>query len=275
MRRSCRSPGSITCTRAEAGEAAGRTPVKTPTTVTVGPSSASLIKIGDEQPTSDRELERREPDGGDGIRSSDNSTVATVDATGKAHAVNSGEATLIATTTGHGTGTLKIRVVPNYQGTWTGDYTVRGCTATGDFTPSDWCGPDLFRPGSILPIKVAFTQNADKLSGTITLGSIVTTLDAASSIAIDGGAHLSAQGPFTGDSINFTLTLNPVNFRANGPSMSGSFTQTWTAAGYAGSTAVSSDLNSVPRTSTLMGFDAGMPPRLLTLADIARAIRQK
>lgn len=147
--------------------------VKTPNSVTVGPSTAGTLKIGDDQTYT---ATVNWSDGSQSVEtatwSSDNTAVATVDGTGKAHGVNSGEATLIAkTTTSNAQGTLKIRVVPNYQGTWTGDSTVRNCIATGAFDPADWCGRDGFAPGTILPITLAFTQSAGTITGTITLGS--------------------------------------------------------------------------------------------------------
>jgi hypothetical protein len=250
-------------------------PTKTPSNVTVGPSSAALIKVGDEQ------VYTATVNWSDGSQttepaswSSDNTGVATIDGTGKGHGVGSGEASLVAATS-HGTGVLKIRVVPNYQGTWTGDYTVRSCTAAGAFSQSDWCGPDVFAPGTLFPIVMAFTQNADKISGTMTLGTITIMLDASSSIAVDGGANMSGQGTYTdSDNIKVTVTVNPINFRANGPTMTGSFTQIVNAAGYVGSVTFASDLNSVPRTASLMGI-APPPVRLLKLLDLPRAMHQK
>lgn len=252
-------------------------PTKTPTSVAVGPTTAGLIKVGDDQAYT---ATVHWSDGTDTVEtaawSSDNSGVATVDGTGKAHGVNSGEATLIAATTGHGTGTLKIRVVPNYQGTWTGDYTIRGCSATGAFDPNDWCGRDGFAVNSIFPIKLAITQNADKISGTVTLGQVVTSLDVSSSLAIDGGANASGQGTFTdsGGTV-VTVTINPMSLRASGPSMTGSFTQKWTAAGFGGGATISSELNSVPRTASIMIEEFGAPPRFSSMGDLLRLLRQK
>jgi len=259
------------------GGGSSPTPVKTPTAVTVGPSSAGVIKIGDEQAYT---ATVNWSDGSQTVESaswsSDNSGVATVDATGKAHGVNSGEATLIATTTGHGTGTLKIRVVPNYQGTWTGDYTIRGCTANGSFDPSDWCSRDAFGVNEIFPIRLAITQSADKISGTVSLGQIATTLDASSSIAIDGSANVSAQGTISDpDNGSFTITVNPMSLRASGPTMTGSFTQKWTGPAFAGGATISSDLNSVPRTASVMIEDFAMPRQFSSLRDMLRAVRQK
>jgi hypothetical protein len=252
-------------------------PPKTPVSVAVGPLAANVIHIGDDQAYT---ATVHWSDGTDSAEtaswSSDNSSVATIDSGGKAHGAGSGEATLIATTQQHGTGTLKIRVVPNYQGTWTGDYTVRGCNATGAFPPSDWCSRDAFQPGNILPIILAFTQNTDKVSGTITFGQVPTNVDATSSIAIDGALNLTAQGTFTGsDSSQTLLTINPASFRANGPNMTGSFTLTFTANGYPGSAAIASDLNSVPRTSTLTGVNFAIPPRFSSVLDLMRGFRQK
>ncbi len=166
-------------------------------------------------------------------------------------------------------------MVPNYQGTWTGDYTVRGCSANGAFDPADWCGRDGFAPNNIFPIKLALTQNAEKVTGTITLGQIVTNLDATTSVAIDGGLNGSAQGKFNdSNGIQVTVTINPLNFRANGPSMNGSFTQQWTALGYGGGANMSSDLNAVPRTASVMIEGFSGPPRFSSLRDLLRALRQ-
>ncbi len=250
-------------------------PTKTPGNVVIGPSTAGMIKIGDEQTyTATVNWSDGSQTTETATWTSDNSSVATIDGTGKAHGVGSGEASLVGSTS-HGTGVLKIRVVPNYQGTWTGDYTIRGCSATGAYDPREWCaGNDGFTTGAILPIVMAFTQSADKVTGTLKLGSVTTNVDATTSIGIDGGLHLTSQGTFTGDDgSSNTITVNPASFRANGPSMVGSFTWTWTSPGYSGSAVISSDLNSVPRTASLMGFEA-MPRHFSNTLDLMRATRK-
>ena len=69
---------------------------------------------------------------------SDNTTVLSIDAAGLARGLTNGAATITAT---HGgvSETRRIRVVTDYQGSWTGDYVVRRCDHSGDFRRGEFC----------------------------------------------------------------------------------------------------------------------------------------
>ena len=73
------------------------------------------------------------------VWSIDNMDVATIDESGEGRGVGSGEATVTAQAEGL-TGTVKVRVVPSYEGTWEGDYVVRTCRGSGTFDAGSWCG---------------------------------------------------------------------------------------------------------------------------------------
>ena len=109
------------------GSSAPPSPV--PQSLAVNPAATSLIKIAEEQVYT---ASVRYTTGSESTVSatwqSDNQNVASVDGSGKAIGLASGEATLIAHAEGL-TGTLKIRVVPDYVGTWGGEYVVRACRA--------------------------------------------------------------------------------------------------------------------------------------------------
>lgn len=264
------------CGGSGGGNNTGIGPTPTPVSLTITPAATTLLKIGDDQVYT---ATVRWSDGHNSTETatwtSDNASVATIDGTGKAHAVGSGEVTLVAHAQNLQSN-LKIRVVPNYQGTWNGDYTVRSCTATGAFTPSDWCGSDGFTIGEINPITIAITQSGDALSGTISLGAITTTLDASSSIRVDGFTTITAQGTYPTSGVTVIVTLNPVNLRADGPNIIGSFTVAFTVAGVPGSASFTADLNTMTRSSALTAT-ATMPTRVGTgdLREVIRLMRQR
>jgi hypothetical protein len=224
-------------------------PSKTPQGITVNPIATTLIKIAQEQPYT---ASIRYSDGTEATVTatwqSDNQNVATIDPAGKAVGLNSGEATLIARADGL-TGTLKIRVVPDYQGTWDGQYLIRGCRASGSFDPKDWCGADGFKAGQRLPIGFAMLQERERLSGSIFIGSLEHTLDSSSAIRIDGGAALSGAGSYKSEDVTVNTNINPSSVRAHGPTLTGTFTMTFTLTGYSGSASFDADLSSVTRVS--------------------------
>jgi hypothetical protein len=224
-------------------------PSKTPQAITVNPIGTTLIKIAQEQPYT---ASIRYSDGTEATVTatwqSDNQNVATIDGTGKAVGLNSGEATLIARADGL-TGTLKIRVVPDYQGTWDGQYLIRSCRASGSFDPKDWCSADGFKAGQRLPIVFAMLQERERLSGSILIGSLEHLLDSSSAIRIDGGAALSGKGSYEAEDLTVNTNINPSSVRAQGPTLTGTFTMTFTLAGYSGSASFDADLSSVTRSS--------------------------
>jgi hypothetical protein len=205
--------------------------VPVPQSLAVNPAATSLIKIAQEQVyTASIRFSTGTENTVTAIWQSDNQNVASVDGSGKAVGLDSGEATLIAHAEGL-TGTLKIRVVPDYVGTWDGEYVIRACRASGDFNPKDWCSADAFKPGQRLPITFALTQDRDRLSGTLYIGSLEHTLDASSAIRVDGGAAMSGTGSYTAEDVRVDTTISPVTVRASGPSLTGNFTLTFVAGG--------------------------------------------
>jgi hypothetical protein len=67
-------------------------------------------------------------------------------------------------------GTKTLGVIPDFQGTWVGDYTIESCTDSGWATDIRACR-DLTPPGRIANVSFNLIQDADRVSGTVTLGS--------------------------------------------------------------------------------------------------------
>ena len=224
------------------------TPTRTPASVTITPAT-DMLKIGVEQVYS---ASVRWSDGTETVETatwqSDAPAVATIDGSGRARGIDSGEATLVARVQDR-TGTLRIRVVPNYQGTWGGMSTVRGCRASGDWEGFEIHGGllggevcvDIYRVGQQVPFRASLTQDRDRLSGDIALDALV-VLITSGTIRIDGGAAIAARVtiPFGGSPLTFVL--EPFDVRAKADVLSGSLSLTGTWPGFSGALVVDADI---------------------------------
>ena len=122
--------------------------------------------------------------------SSSNATVASVSDSGVVTGNNQGNSTISVTAQGQ-TATTPISVWQDYQGTWTGMYRIRVCTATGTLGGSaGWCTPDGFSAGQLLPIRLTLAQqNGSTVNGSIELGDVVGTVAG----TVYDSRHLSVQ----------------------------------------------------------------------------------
>ena len=119
---------------------------------------------------------------------SDNQSVVTIDTAGRATAVGSGTATIIAEHQGL-TATRLLRVVPDYQGNWRGQARLLACEATGD-----WGGAcDGMGVGELDTLTLFATQQNTGVSGALDVGGIAGNVSG--TIAMDGS--LSLTGTFT------------------------------------------------------------------------------
>jgi len=123
-----------------------------------------------------------------GVWGGDNSSVATVvEGTGQVTIVGSGEVTIYVDYKGI-RGTILIRGVPNYQGTWTGNFAVASCTATGAIAAENYCND--YGIGKVIGTNLVLTQNGAAVQGQGTIGN--RTVSISGSIRINGGVGLSS-----------------------------------------------------------------------------------
>ena len=113
-------------------------------------------------------------DGSDGVTwSVDPAGIATVDQHGNVTPLAIGTATVKATY-GDKTGTNPIRVLPDYSGTWAGQFRITGCSGGHDFRE---CGRMMSGAGAgsgtafgetpFYPFTVTLTQFRDQVTGTV------------------------------------------------------------------------------------------------------------
>jgi len=202
----------------------------------------------------------------------DSPSVATVDAaTGVVTGIGTGRVTIWAENTG-GRATRLLRVLPSYNGTWSGSYSLTGCQATGDFAAIGFCG--VFFQGQILNIGFGVTQSRDQVTGTFSLGEIQGML--ASSVVNEDGSL-----PLTGVVNDDDITIQLQNLRATSPSagtMKGQFDQVWSGAGASGTGRLVCEIRDVTRMSgapTLRFFSHGAGSPGLTLEELIKAVLRR
>lgn len=181
--------------------------------------------------------------------SSDNSGVLTIDNSGQASGSTHGTATITASAQGV-SATKAVKVFQNYQGTWTGSYRIRVCTATGLFA-GVWCEADGFAANSIAPMRATLTQDGGAVSGTLELGSIAGNIRGSvfDSRRLVGGGVLT----LVASGIVFSLNVGTFDVLSSGNQLAGSFVVNTTAAGFSGNGYFESDLTSVTRSLTASG----------------------
>ena len=215
----------------------------TPTTVSVAISpSTDMLKI---QGTETFAVTATMSDGTSravsGTWTSSAASVATVDSSGKTTAVASGQATITVTYSG-ASATRTIRVVPDYQGGWTGDYTVLSCQDSGGFHQEDWCKAAMGDP--VVRVTMTLTQTRDTIAGTWThklmAGAVQGTIEA------DGTLALTGNGSTEGTPITIAgwRTLSTDN-----KTQTGKYTLTFTSSVWSGSSQASVEIRTCSKSS--------------------------
>lgn len=176
---------------------------------------------------------------------SDAPQVATVSSTGLVTAVAAGEASIFADFEG-ARGTLKIRVYPNFDGSWAGNEVVASCEASGTF--EGFCDQRDFRIGEVFQHHSSFSQNEASVQATIVTGPDTSAM-ADGTISIDGQLQLPSTPSLPADPV-VNAEVQNWHSRADTPSrMTGSYDGFFTAPGVPGSVKVGLRLENVVKTS--------------------------
>ena len=107
------------------------------------------------------------PPGLSGTWAATDPRIASVDATGNVRGLASGS-TDITYTVGTAVGRAALRVIPEYAGTWVGEYSLTGCSDNGAFQGIDFCRT-FTRTGLDATMRATWTQNGTEVIGRLNL----------------------------------------------------------------------------------------------------------
>lgn len=244
-------------------------PSDMPVSVTVNPPASNILRIGIEQAYSASVRY------GSGVETtetaawrSDAPAVAAIDNGGRARGVDTGDATLVASVKGL-EGTLRIRVVPDFQGRWAGLVASRSCSESGFWTRTDICR-DLFT-GAGFPVGFDLRQDRDRVGGTMNLDGMDVAMNDGT-IRGDGAVSTSGAITLIDDGMTLVYGFDPLELRARAGAMSGTLRMTVTLTGQPGSVVVEFDLRDVSRSMsmTAMSDSKGRAPMAQALRRHAR-----
>ena len=177
---------------------------------------------------------------------SDNPSVATVDTTGRVTATGTGETNIVGEFQGL-RATQPLRVVPDYQGRWNGDFSVTGCTADGDFQRGNFCAE--FPTADLFALTMGLTQNRDAVNGSSDFGDLPGPVQG--SIRMSGHLMLSASFTFPDDDIVVDVTLTDWEaLTTDNERMTGRFAFAVRASRLQGTARIECDLRTFGKTST-------------------------
>lgn len=169
--------------------------------------------------------------------------VVTVTSAGAMTGVSIGDATITVLYQGF-SASRRVHVLPNYNGIFSGTYTLDSCTETGGFANQGYCA-SLTAAGS-LPLAFNNLQSPDltTLSGQFALGSLIGT----------GNGAISSTGTLTyaGSYLTGTGRIDLQNMTATVPGVgliSGHFEQLWTDSTAAGQLFLSCTIHDLTRVS--------------------------
>jgi hypothetical protein len=216
-------------------------PVATAVSLAISPST-DLIKIqGTESFTVTATMSDGSSKAVSGTWASDASAIATVDTAGKVTGVSAGQAS-IAVSYGGVSARRTIRVVPDYQGSWSGDYTVLTCQDSGDFAKEDWCKVAL--QNGVIRVTMVLTQTRDAVSGTwahdVMAGTAQGTIETGGTLPLAGTGMLD----HTPMAISGWRSLSTDN-----RSQTGRFNLTFTSTVWSGSAQASVEIRTCVKSS--------------------------
>jgi hypothetical protein len=179
--------------------------------------------------------------------------VATVDgSSGNVVGVGPGAVTVFVDYQG-ARGAKPLRVIPVFQGGWSGAWIKRTCSESGGFVQSGFC--DAVSGGALA---MTFSQTRDRVEGTVVIGDA--SVPVSGSVAVAGS--LAIEGTATVGVAKFAI--GAWSSQVSGTSQTGAFTLTIAVLDVAGQAQIGVDLSNVTRAS-------GTPQRRASSADSLHA----
>jgi hypothetical protein len=193
---------------------------------------------------------------------SDQTGVATVTAAGLVTGVGNGRATIYVVSGGK-QGQQVIRVVPDYQGSWSGGIRVTSCSQTGAFAAINFCSDSPVN--TVYSFGLSISQSGESLSGRLTEDPFVFP-GFTTSIGSDGSTTFVSTYSEAGGTIESTVRIN-----STGPgNLTGTIDEVWRVTGASGEGRISQNIVGVSRSSTTQAGGSGASLKSKALGSLLR-----
>lgn len=177
---------------------------------------------------------------------SDVPSVATVTTAGAVTGVANGRATIYILSGGR-QGQQVIRVVPDYQGAWSGALRITNCAQSGFWAENDACAD--FAVNLEFGYTVSFEQSGESMTARVSYGSPIDFPSVPVPIRADGTASFAATVVFTESGATFTIdTVFDINSPRVGE-LTGTVTEVWRVPNVPGEMRLVQDIVDTRRTS--------------------------
>lgn len=203
---------------------------------------------------------------------SDAPAVATVTNAGLVTGIGNGRATIYVIANGR-QGQQVVRVVPDYQGRWSGGLRVTSCTETGIFASVDFC--DDSPVGTTYNYAVSLSQSGEEMTAVVDYGAPFVFPSIAAPIREDGTSAFNPSLSVTDSGITLTLeaAFNINSTRVG--ELTGTVNEVWRVPNFSGEGRLAQDIVATTRTGTAMlsSMSEGSARRLRLLRKLARQDR--
>jgi Bacterial Ig-like domain (group 2) len=178
---------------------------------------------------------------------SDAPGVATVTNAGLVTGISNGRATVYVVT-GGGQGQQVVRVVPDYQGQWSGGLLVTSCTQTGIFQQIGFC--DEFPSGFTSEFLLNLAQSGELMTATVNYGLSAVFPGVAAPVREDGTSVFTSTVGITEEGITLTIDAGfGINSTRVGE-LTGTVNEIWRVPNVSGEGRLAQNIVSTTRTST-------------------------
>lgn len=202
---------------------------------------------------------------------SDASAVATVTNGGLVTGIANGRATIYVVAGGR-QGQQVVRVVPDYQGRWSGGLRVTSCTQTGVFASAGFC--DDFQVGRTYRYALSLSQSGEQMTAIIDYGAPWLFPSVAAPIREDGTSAFAASMNAVEPELGITLSLEPafdINSIRTGE-LTGTVNEVWRLPNFSGEGRLTQEIVSTIRSSTaaLSSISEGNGRRLRSMRKLTQ-----
>lgn len=202
---------------------------------------------------------------------SDAPGVATVTNAGLVTGIGNGRATIYVVAGGR-QGQQVVRVVPDYQGRWSGGLRVTSCTQTGVFANSGVCAESP--AGTTYRYTLGLTQTGEQMTAAVDYGAPWLFPSTNAPIREDGTSAFSPSMSATDPEVGITLSLEAaftINSTRAGE-LTGTVNEVWRVPNIPGEVRLTQDIVSTTRSSTaaLSSISEGNGRRLRSLRKLTQ-----